>query len=218
MSSSVPPPGYTTFGPSANCTLDICPEETSIYGYRPSLGANAAFLAIFALLGLVHTYLGVRWKSFGFMSGMLAGCLCEVIGYAGRIMLFNNPFSFGGFMIQIILLAIAPVFYTAAIYVTLSKAIVFFAPDLSRFKPNLFIWIFIPFDIVCLVLQAVGGALSTRSSGRDQAGVNISMAGLALQVIILTAFVAAFADYMFRYWRAGPTWASSGASTASSSD
>lgn len=100
-------------------------------------------------------------------------------------------------------LAIAPVFYTASIYVTLSKAIVFFAPDLSRFKPQLFIWIFIPFDVVCLVLQAVGGALSTRLGGRNQTGVNVSMAGLALQVIVLTAFVAAFGDYMFRYWRSG---------------
>ncbi|KAM4057115.1 RTA1 like protein [Hirsutella rhossiliensis] len=203
MSSGELPPGLKTFGPSANCTLDICPAEWSIYGYQPSLGANATFLVMFAILGLVHTYLGVRWRSWGFMSGMIVGCLCEIIGYAGRIILFNNPFSFGGFMVQIITLAIAPVFYTAAIYVTLSKAIVFFAPDLSRFKPQLFIWIFIPFDVVCLILQAVGGAMSTRSGGQDQAGVNISMAGLALQVIILTAFVACFGDYMFRYWRSG---------------
>lgn len=35
------------------------------------------------------------------MGGMILGCLSEVIGYAGRIMLYNNPFSFVGFMIQI---------------------------------------------------------------------------------------------------------------------
>lgn len=35
------------------------------------------------------------------MTGMLLGCLCEVIGYAGRVIMWNNPFSYPGFMIQI---------------------------------------------------------------------------------------------------------------------
>lgn len=95
------PPGVKTFGPNANCTLDTCPAEWSIYGFRPSLAANATFLGLFIAVGLVHGYLGYRWKSWGFMAGMILGCLCEVIGYAGRIMLYNNPFSFVGFMVQI---------------------------------------------------------------------------------------------------------------------
>ncbi|OAQ70091.1 RTA1 like protein family [Pochonia chlamydosporia 170] len=197
------PPGVKAFGPNANCTLDTCPAEWSIYGFRPSLGANTAFLVLFILVGGIHGYLGYRWRSWGFMSGMILGCLSEVIGYAGRIMLYNNPFSFVGFMVQIVCLTIAPVFYTASIYVTLSKTIIHFAPDLSRFNPQLFYWIFIPFDVVCLVLQAAGGALSTNSNGDNQIGVNVSMAGLALQVIILTAFVGCFADYMIRYLRSG---------------
>ncbi|KYK60204.1 RTA1 like protein family [Drechmeria coniospora] len=199
------PPGVETFGPDSPCTLDTCPVEWSIYGYRPSLAANVTFLVLFALVGLVHIYLGCRWRSWGFMVGMILGCLSEIIGYAGRIMLWSNPFSFVGFMIQIICLTIAPVFFTASIYVTLSKAIMYFGPDLSRFKPQLFYWIFIPFDIVCLILQATGGAMSTNSDGQDNTGVDISMAGLALQVIVLTAFVVCFADYMIRYWRSGRT-------------
>lgn len=100
-------------------------------------------------------------------------------------------------------MTIAPVFYTASIYVTLCKAIEYFAPDLSRFPPKLFYWIFIPFDIVCLILQAAGGAMSSNTSGDTQVGVDISMAGLALQVIVLSAFVVCFADYMIRYARSG---------------
>jgi hypothetical protein len=34
-------------------------------------------------------------------------------------------------------------------------------------------------------------------------GVDISMAGLALQLVVLFLFIVAFADYMFRYWRSG---------------
>ncbi|KAK7402905.1 Envelope glycoprotein [Neonectria punicea] len=190
------------FGADSPCTLDLCPIEWSIYTYRPSLSANIALVALFGVLGVIHAYLGVRWKSWGFMGGMLAGCISECVGYVGRIMLYYDPFSFNAFMIQIVCLTIAPVFYTASIYVTLSKAINFFAPEMSRFKPALFIWIFIPFDIVCLILQAAGGALSTSDDSGDL-GVDISMAGLILQVIVLAAFIACFADYMVRYLRSG---------------
>jgi hypothetical protein len=96
-------------------------------------------------------------------------------------------------------LTIAPVFYTASIYVTLSKTIVFLGPELSRFKPQLFYWIFLPFDIVCLILQAAGGAMSTSAGSGNDVGVDISMAGLILQVIVLVAFIAAFGDYLARY-------------------
>lgn len=99
-------------------------------------------------------------------------------------------------------LTIAPVFFTASIYVTLSQAIIFLAPTVSRFEPRLFYWIFIPADIVCLVLQAAGGALSTESEG-GQVGVDISIAGLVLQVVVIAVFIGAFADYMIRYFRSG---------------
>lgn len=62
-------------------------------------------------------------------------------------------------------------------------------------------WLFISADILCLVLQAAGGALSTTSSGSSQVGIDVAMAGLILQVIVLAIFCGFFADYMIRYWR-----------------
>ncbi|KAH6897184.1 RTA1 like protein-domain-containing protein [Thelonectria olida] len=205
MSNSSSPLNITqddAFGSDSPCTLDLCPIEWSIYTYRPSLGANIALAALFGVLGLIHLGIGIRWKTWGFMFGMVAGCICEVVGYVGRVLLYNNPFSFNAFMIQIVCLTIAPVFYTASIYVTLSKTINFFAPELSRFKPQLFYWIFIPMDIICLILQAAGGALSTSDDSGD-IGVDISMAGLILQVIVLAAFIVVFVDYIVRYMRSG---------------
>lgn len=104
-------------------------------------------------------------------------------------------------MFAAVCLTTAPVFFTGSIYVTLSKTINFFGPELSRVNPKLFFYIFIPLDIVCLALQAAGGALSTILTGNI--GVDISMAGLVLQVIVLVIFSAAFADYMIRYIRSG---------------
>jgi hypothetical protein len=221
--SGAPSPELIPFGPDANCSLDSCPLEWSVYQYRPNLGANISFAALFAVVGAAHVLLGCRWRSWGFMAGMILGSLSELAGYTGRIMLYYDPFSFRAFMMQIgetfpvyrlivsklahaqtasvVCLTIAPVFYTASIYVTLSQTTVYLAPDLSRFPPALLYWIFIPADIVCLVLQAAGGALSTKSDGEDQTGVGVSLAGLTLQVIVLVVFVAIFSDYLLRYCR-----------------
>ncbi|KAL7950892.1 RTA1 like domain-containing protein [Trichoderma barbatum] len=201
--SQGPPPGTIVFGNDATCNLSNCPAEWSIYGYRPSLAANVVFAALFAIACIVHLYLGIRWRTWGFTIPVIVGCITEIIGYAGRVMLWNNPFSFNGFMIQIVTLTTAPVFYTASIYVTLSQSIMFLGPDLSRFKPQLFYYVFIPFDIICLALQAAGGAMSAGTTGANQVGVDVSQAGLSLQVIVLTAFIVCFGDYMIRYIRSG---------------
>lgn len=89
------------FGPGANCTLDICPVEMSVYGYRPSLAANFTLLALYVVSALAHTLLGFRWKTYSFMAFMIVGAVNAVLGYAGRIMLYYNPFNFTAFMIQI---------------------------------------------------------------------------------------------------------------------
>ena len=84
---------------------------------------------------------------------------------------------------------------------TLESSIRFFAPEITRLPPRLFYWIFIGADITCLVIQAVGGALSSASEGASQSGVDIAMAGLILQVVVLVMFCGFFADYMIRYRR-----------------
>jgi hypothetical protein len=96
-----PPPNVVVFGPRANCTLDICPVQYSVYGYRPSLAANVSFIALNALAALIHTYLGFRWKQWWFMGCMLVGAVNAIIGYVGRVMMYYNPFNFAAFMLQI---------------------------------------------------------------------------------------------------------------------
>ncbi|KAL8400316.1 hypothetical protein RB594_000626 [Gaeumannomyces avenae] len=192
---------FVVFGPGANCTLELCPVEMSVYGYRPSLAANYAFIASFALAGAAHLALGLRTRSWWFMGAMCTGCVVCILGYVGRIMLYHNPWSFAGFMIQIVLVGCGPVYFCAAIYVTLYKLIIFLDPTLSRLPPRSYIWTFLFCDVVALVLQATGGGLSTSTSGRSQAGVDMGLAGLAFQVATMLAFSASLADYLVRYLR-----------------
>ncbi|KAJ4254424.1 hypothetical protein NW762_010022 [Fusarium torreyae] len=200
MSMSTLPNGLITFGPDANCTLDICPLEASILRYQPNIPANAVFIAVFGLSMAIHAFQGIKMRTWGFMLSMMAGCILEIIGYVGRLIIHNNPFDFNGFLMQIICITVAPVFFSAAIYVLLSQVINFVDPNISRFPAQYFYWIFIPSDIVSLVLQAVGGALSCVASDRNavKTGEHISLAGLIFQVVTLICFCALFADYVFK--------------------
>lgn len=73
--------------------------------------------------------------------------------------------------------------------------------SLARFNPKFFIWFFIPCDIISLVFQAAGGALSSTSNGGGNLGVNMSLFGLSFQVFTLVIFILFSADYLVRYYR-----------------
>lgn len=76
-----------------------------------------------------------------------------------------------------------------------------FNPTLSRIQPSLFYKIFIPADIVSLILQGVGGGMSSSSSGRSQTAIDLALAGLGFQVFTLVVFSALFIDYLARFAR-----------------
>ncbi|KAH8890295.1 parasitic phase-specific protein PSP-1 [Thozetella sp. PMI_491] len=194
------PDGLIAFGSKANCTLDLCPVEASILTYQPSIAQNVAIIALFFVSMLIHIGQGIRWRSWDFMSMVCIGVIDEIIGYGGRLLYNKNPFSFNAFLIQIVCITTAPVFFCSAIYVLLSRTITHLDRSVSRFNPKFLVWTFIPSDLVSLVLQALGGALSaTQASSGGQTGVKISKAGLIIQVITLTIFLILFIDYVVLY-------------------
>jgi hypothetical protein len=95
------PDYWITYGPDENCTLALCPVEYSLYEYRPSLVSSSIFIALFGTALAIQLYQGFRWRTWAFMTAMFWGCACEMIGYGGRILMWQNPFSFPGFMVQI---------------------------------------------------------------------------------------------------------------------
>ena len=95
------PTNLIAYGPLANCTLQLCSIEDSVYHYRPRPSANATFLALFGVSMLIHIAQGLRRRTWFFSTAMVLGCICEMVGYGGRLMLYQNPFSFAGFLMQI---------------------------------------------------------------------------------------------------------------------
>jgi hypothetical protein len=54
--------------------------------------------------------------------------------------------------------------------------------------------------MICLLFQAVGGALATVSNGTSQIGVDMALVGLSLQVLVMIIFCGFFGDYLVRYF------------------
>lgn len=133
------------------------------------------------------------------------------IGYAARVPLNANPWNSQAFQTQICAIVLAPTLTCISIYLTLKHLTMALNPSLSRLRPKLLPYIFVPADVSCLLVQAIGGALAA-SGGRTNRrlvddGNRAIIAGIALQVVVLLAFGAMSLDYWLRARR----WVRSGA-------
>lgn len=99
-------------------------------------------------------------------------------------------------------LTIAPAFISAAIYVSLARIIGVYTTSASRIRQRTYSLTFVAFDVVSLLLQAAGGAITTSNDDSTvQAGINIMIAGLASQVASLTLYLAVCVDFGWRIFR-----------------
>jgi hypothetical protein len=116
---------------------DLCDDVKTFYQYRLHLAPNAAFLAIFSLslISFVITWVITRVGT-AFNVALILGLICEILGYAGRIMSWQNPWSENGFLIQICCLTIGPAFMAAGIYLCLRRIVSAFGAENSRLPPE----------------------------------------------------------------------------------
>ncbi|KAH8598984.1 RTA1 like protein-domain-containing protein [Bisporella sp. PMI_857] len=185
------------------CTKALCDLTLSHLDYLPTIGGNSFLAALFAVCFIAQGYLGFKHRTWGFMVAMMLGTLTEVIGYIGRIMMNNNPFSKSNFVIYLTTLTIAPAFLSAAIYLCLARIVVVYGEEKSRFRPRTYTLLFCACDFLSLLLQAVGGAIasSTDTQSGTQTGINIMLAGLGFQVFSLALFATACIEFAYRVYQ-----------------
>lgn len=142
-------------GPGHNdqCTWQTCPVSRSIFRYQPILAFAVVPLVFFSMLTLGHAFMGIKHRAWSFMMAMVVGCLLEAIGYMGRLLAHDDPFDDTWYMLQICVLTFAPVFFCAAIYLSLSQIVIIHGPHKSRIPPVWYTRIFITCDVLSLALQ-----------------------------------------------------------------
>lgn len=79
MNKTMPVINQYTVADCKNIT-PLCPVDQTIYGYYPNMGANAFFLALFAILCAVNIAQGIKYKTWTYMIALALGSLTEAIG------------------------------------------------------------------------------------------------------------------------------------------
>lgn len=89
---------YVIMSNPDDCTLQTCPLSDAYIQYQPNVAGNIVYLALFAILLIGQIGTGIVFRSWTFMVPMVVGLILEIIGYLGRILLHDNPFSFNAFL------------------------------------------------------------------------------------------------------------------------
>ncbi|KAF5231627.1 hypothetical protein FAUST_9189 [Fusarium austroamericanum] len=181
---------------------DLCPVEATVLGYVPNKGSSYFFTICFAVLFLSAVGIGIWKRTWTYAATLGAGLLLETVGYIGRLQMNPNPWKSSAFQTQICCIIIAPTFICAAIYLTLKHVALALNPALSRFHPRWYPRVFLPADLSCLIIQAIGGGIAAAAK-RDQPdlatnGNRTIIAGVVLQVVVLLAFGTMGIDYYLR--------------------
>ncbi|KAJ6496238.1 RTA1-like protein [Mycena sanguinolenta] len=181
--------------------LGMIVTPDSHYGYVPQEAVAILFLALFGLSTALHvaqaTYFRMWWL---FLTAVLCG-VGEVIGWSGRLWSSITPIDKTPFTIQISSTIIAPTPLLAATFVIMARVIDQLGTSYSRLTPMWYTIVFLPCDIISLVVKGIGGGMA--SSAPDLSGANrggrVMLGGIAFQFLVIIIFSALVCDFTLRY-------------------
>jgi hypothetical protein len=122
----------------------------------------------------------------------------ETIGYAARAAAHNDTVSKTPYIIQSILILIAPILFAASIYMILGRLITRTnSAPLSIIRSRWVTKIFVAGDILSFFVQSGGAGMLVRADSPDavKRGENIILGGLILQILIFGFFVVVAATW-----------------------
>ncbi|KIX10713.1 uncharacterized protein Z518_01797 [Rhinocladiella mackenziei CBS 650.93] len=176
-----------------------------LYRYVPSLPAAIIFVVIFATLTALHTWRLYRSRALYFTAFTIGG-LFETIGYCGRIWSHYDNQAIGGFVMQAILILVAPALFAASVYMILGRLIrAIRAEHLSLLPVRRLTTIFVVGDVISFTLQAAGGGIQSAGTlNMFNIGEKIIVVGLCMQIAFFGFFVVTVILFYQRI-RAHPT-------------
>ncbi|KAJ6470863.1 RTA1 like protein-domain-containing protein [Mycena sanguinolenta] len=180
--------------------------DDSQYGYTPQEWVAILFLALFGISTVLHaaqaTYFRMWWL---FPTAVLCG-LGELAGWVGRLWSSQNPEANTPFIIQICCTIIAPTPLLAASFMIMSRLVGRLGTSYSLLTPKWFTILFLPCDLIALVVQGVGGGMASSANTLAGAnkGANVMLGGIGFQFAVIIIFTALASDFSLRYMRNKP--------------
>ncbi|KAK0388801.1 hypothetical protein NLU13_5044 [Sarocladium strictum] len=164
--------------------------DFQLYRYTPSLPGAIIAVIVFAILTCAHLWRLLRSRAFYFTAFTVGGAF-QTVGYCGRIWSHFDKLSVGGFIIQSILILIAPALFAASIYMILARIIrAVEAEGLSPVPVRWLTKIFVTGDVIAFSLQAGGGGIQAIGTlEMFELGEKIIIGGLFAQIAVFSIFI-----------------------------
>lgn len=135
------------------------------YLYDPSLAAAVIFTLAFAVTSLLHVYQLICARTWYF-TALVIGGIMESVGYVGRILSAQESpnWTLGPYIVQAILLLVAPALVAASIYMVLGRIILLVDGEKhSMIKKKWLTKLFVAGDYISFSVLS-GGSYSSSSS------------------------------------------------------
>lgn len=132
----------------------------------------------------------------------------ELVGYGARAYGHYHPTVLGPFIIQSVLILLAPILFAASVYMFLGRIIRSTGEDSkSMVRPTKLTKLFVAGDVVCFFVQAAGaGKLSNaKSQAETDSGKWTILAGLLFQLVVFGAFLLVAVVFHARAWNSKAT-------------
>ncbi|KAJ5160511.1 Protein RTM1 [Penicillium canariense] len=173
--------------------------DFALYRYIPSIPAAAIFAAVFMVLTILHCIRLWRYRTHFFVP-FIIGLLFEFAGYIARIFSHFDTNAIGPYIVQTMLILVAPPLFAASIYMTLGRVIVVLDQHRKSIVPVRFLTkVFVVGDVISFLLQCGGGGyMAAGTISALNIGANIVIGGLAVQLLFFGFFVVVSAIF---HWR-----------------
>ncbi|TLD19956.1 hypothetical protein PspLS_09387 [Pyricularia sp. CBS 133598] len=164
----------------------------SLYHYDPTIPGAIVVAVIFITTTAFHFWQLIRSRCW-FMVPLAVGGILEVIGYAARARSGQESpnWTLGPYIIQAILLLVAPALFAATIYMALGRIMQRVdGENRSLISLRWLTKIFVTGDVLSFFLQAGGGGYQAAGSLEAlENGSNIIIAGLFVQLFCFGCFI-----------------------------
>ncbi|KAF7961088.1 hypothetical protein EAE96_000755 [Botrytis aclada] len=187
--------------------MSVNGEKYMLYHYNPSTAAACVFVVLFGVSAILHIYQLVAKRTWYFIPFVLGG-LFEAIGYVGRLLSSRQDYgdwTLGPYIMQTLLILIAPAFFAASIYMVLGRIIVLTDGEkYSIIRARWLTKIFVAGDVLSFLMQSSGGGMlaQAKTASKIKLGENIITGGLVVQVAFFAFFIVTTSIFHRRIIRA----------------
>ncbi|RYP41686.1 hypothetical protein DL767_000891 [Monosporascus sp. MG133] len=179
--------------PTRRDSTQVAPENPfKLYHYDPTTGGALIFVLLFLGTTILHFWHLIRARCW-FLIPLAVGGVFEVIGYAARCKsgVESPNWILGPYIIQAILLLVAPALFAATIYMELSRVVTLIDGEgHTLIRKQWMTKIFVTGDMLSFLLQGGGGGY--QAAGSLEAlnnGAKVIIAGLFVQLICFGVFI-----------------------------